>query len=86
MQVCIVHVRDFYNVQYGCISGIRALRSAARILLPSLPHADEIKEHFVRFGPLTVDWPHKAQSNAYFPPKGVFSALVTLLFFFLGLP
>lgn len=32
--------------------------------------ADEIKEHFVRFGPLTVDWPHKAQSKAYFPPKG----------------
>ena len=31
---------------------------------------DEIKEHFVRFGPLTVDWPHKAQSKAYFPPKG----------------
>jgi hypothetical protein len=35
---------------------------------PSLP--DEIKDHFLRFGPLTVDWPHKAQSKAYFPPKG----------------
>jgi len=33
-------------------------------------YVDEIKEHFVRFGPLTVDWPHKAQSKAYFPPKG----------------
>ncbi|KAL5471467.1 hypothetical protein EMCRGX_G029587 [Ephydatia muelleri] len=31
---------------------------------------DEIREHFVRYGPLTVDWPHKAQSKAYFPPKG----------------
>ncbi len=32
---------------------------------------DEIKEHFIRFGPLSVDWPHKAQSKAYFPPKGI---------------
>lgn len=38
-------------------------------------HADEIKEHFVRFGPLTVDWPHKAQSKAYFPPKGISQAI-----------
>ena len=32
--------------------------------------SDEIKDHFIRFGSLTVDWPHKAQSKAYFPPKG----------------
>ena len=31
---------------------------------------DEIKNYFERFGPLTVDWPHKAQTKAYFPPKG----------------
>lgn len=36
----------------------------------SIFFSDEIKEHFIRFGPLTVDWPHKAQSKAYFPPKG----------------
>ena len=43
------------------------------LLLPEscfFPLTDEIKEHFIRFGPLTVDWPHKAQSKAYFPPKG----------------
>lgn len=39
-------------------------------LLQLIIFADEIKDHFVRFGPLTVDWPHKAQSKAYFPPKG----------------
>ena len=32
--------------------------------------ADEIKNFFERFGPLSVDWPHKAQTKAYFPPKG----------------
>lgn len=31
---------------------------------------DEIRDHFIQFGSLTVDWPHKAQSKAYFPPKG----------------
>ena len=38
--------------------------------LPPDIDQDEIKEHFVRYGHLTVDWPHKAQSKAYFPPKG----------------
>jgi len=31
---------------------------------------DEIHASFCRFGPLTVDWPHKAESKSYFPPKG----------------
>ena len=31
---------------------------------------DEIRDAFIQFGGLTVDWPHKAQSKAYFPPKG----------------
>jgi len=26
---------------------------------------------FRRFGPLVVDWPHKAESKSYFPPKGI---------------
>ena len=34
----------------------------------SLP--DEIMNYFEKFGPLTVDWPHKALTKAYFPPKG----------------
>ena len=33
-------------------------------------NADEIHASFCRFGNLTVDWPHKAESKSYFPPKG----------------
>lgn len=40
---------------------------------------EEIKASFRRFGNLTVDWPHKAESKSYFPPKG------NKLFFFLQL-
>lgn len=32
--------------------------------------SDEITASFRRFGPLFVDWPHKAESKSYFPPKG----------------
>nr|KAF6446346.1 cytoplasmic polyadenylation element binding protein 4 [Rousettus aegyptiacus] len=32
--------------------------------------SDEITASFRRFGPLIVDWPHKAESKSYFPPKG----------------
>lgn len=32
--------------------------------------ADEITASFRRFGQLVVDWPHKAESKSYFPPKG----------------
>lgn len=31
---------------------------------------DEITSSFRRFGPVVVDWPHKAESKSYFPPKG----------------
>lgn len=31
---------------------------------------DEITASFRRFGHLIVDWPHKAESKSYFPPKG----------------
>ena len=31
---------------------------------------EEITASFRRFGPLVVDWPHKAESKSYFPPKG----------------
>lgn len=32
---------------------------------------EEITTSFRRFGPLVVDWPHKAESKSYFPPKGM---------------
>uniref|UniRef100_A0A8C9QWB9 Cytoplasmic polyadenylation element binding protein 4 n=1 Tax=Scleropages formosus TaxID=113540 RepID=A0A8C9QWB9_SCLFO len=35
-----------------------------------LPINDEITASFRRFGHLFVDWPHKAESKSYFPPKG----------------
>lgn len=31
---------------------------------------EEITTSFNRFGPVVVDWPHKAESKSYFPPKG----------------
>ena len=36
----------------------------------SFPVSEEITAAFRRFGPLVVDWPHKAESKSYFPPKG----------------
>lgn len=48
---------------------VRCLMFYAHCMHP-LPTADEIKNYFEKFGPLTVDWPHKAQTKAYFPPKG----------------
>ena len=38
----------------------------------SLYSTDEIRDAFIQFGGLTVDWPHKAQSKAYIPPKGTY--------------
>lgn len=38
--------------------------------LPPDIDEEEIKASFRRFGPLVVDWPHKAESKSYFPPKG----------------
>lgn len=38
--------------------------------IASSPYSDEITASFRRFGPLVVDWPHKAESKSYFPPKG----------------
>lgn len=44
------------------------------IIFPSLLGArqssEEINASFRRFGSLVVDWPHKAESKSYFPPKG----------------
>lgn len=32
--------------------------------------AEEITTSFNQYGDLIVDWPHKAESKSYFPPKG----------------
>lgn len=39
-------------------------------MLTEFPVPDEITASFRRFGHLFVDWPHKAESKSYFPPKG----------------
>ena len=40
--------------------------------------SDEITVAFRRFGPLVVDWPHKAESKSYFPPKGILVIITRL--------
>jgi len=48
-------------------------RYSRKVFVGGLPpdiDEDEIHASFCRFGHLTVDWPHKAESKSYFPPKG----------------
>jgi hypothetical protein len=55
----------------GCFS---FSRYSSHICLPLASSfylsSDEITNSFRRFGHLVVDWPHKAESKSYFPPKG----------------
>lgn len=48
------------------------LYSSGVIISNFMPYCftEEITAAFRRFGPLIVDWPHKAESKSYFPPKG----------------
>ncbi|XP_061681972.1 cytoplasmic polyadenylation element-binding protein 2 isoform X3 [Syngnathoides biaculeatus] len=60
----------------GCFShqnGERVERFSRKVFVGGLPpdiDEDEITSSFRRFGHLVVDWPHKAESKSYFPPKG----------------
>ncbi|XP_076372272.1 cytoplasmic polyadenylation element-binding protein 3-like isoform X2 [Tachypleus tridentatus] len=48
-------------------------RYSRKVFVGGLPpdiDEEEITATFHRFGPLVVDWPHKAESKSYFPPKG----------------
>ncbi|KAL0269612.1 UNVERIFIED_CONTAM: hypothetical protein PYX00_007288 [Menopon gallinae] len=48
-------------------------RFSRKVFVGGLPpdiDEEEITTSFRRFGPLVVDWPHKAESKSYFPPKG----------------
>ena len=48
-------------------------RFSRKVFVGGLPpdiDEEEIKASFRRFGTLIVDWPHKAESKSYFPPKG----------------
>lgn len=51
----------------------REERYSRKVFAGGLPpdiDEDEIKASFSTFGSLVVDWPHKAESKSYFPPKG----------------
>ncbi|XP_067132001.1 cytoplasmic polyadenylation element-binding protein 2-like isoform X2 [Centruroides vittatus] len=56
--------------QAGSEAGERYSRKVFVGGLPPDIDEDEITSSFRRFGPLVVDWPHKAESKSYFPPKG----------------
>ncbi|XP_068448839.1 cytoplasmic polyadenylation element-binding protein 2 isoform X2 [Clinocottus analis] len=54
-------------------NGDRMERFSRKVFVGGLPpdiDEDEITSSFRRFGHLVVDWPHKAESKSYFPPKG----------------
>ncbi|MGH0154484.1 UNVERIFIED_CONTAM: hypothetical protein FKN15_054019 [Acipenser sinensis] len=53
-------------------NGERIERFSRKVFVGGLPpdiDEDEITTSFRRFGHLVVDWPHKAESKSYFPPK-----------------
>lgn len=57
----------------GNAGGECTARFSRKVFVGGLPpdiDEDEITTSFRRFGPLVVDWPHKAESKSYFPPKG----------------
>ncbi|GFY52477.1 cytoplasmic polyadenylation element-binding protein 3 [Trichonephila inaurata madagascariensis] len=58
------------NTSRGSESGERYSRKVFVGGLPPDIDEEEITASFRRFGPLVVDWPHKAESKSYFPPKG----------------
>ncbi|XP_062846153.1 cytoplasmic polyadenylation element-binding protein 4 isoform X2 [Trichomycterus rosablanca] len=58
---------------YSHQNGERIERYSRKVFVGGLPpdiDEDEITASFRRFGHLFVDWPHKAESKSYFPPKG----------------
>ncbi|XP_069600828.1 cytoplasmic polyadenylation element-binding protein 2 isoform X2 [Ranitomeya imitator] len=68
-----VGVLNSPNCYTGHQNGERIERFSRKVFVGGLPpdiDEDEITASFRRFGPLVVDWPHKAESKSYFPPKG----------------
>ncbi|XP_077468561.1 cytoplasmic polyadenylation element-binding protein 3 isoform X1 [Stigmatopora argus] len=61
------------NSPTHCQNGERIERYSRKVFVGGLPpdiDEDEITNSFRRYGHLVVDWPHKAESKSYFPPKG----------------
>uniref|UniRef100_A0A5F9DBC6 Cytoplasmic polyadenylation element binding protein 2 n=1 Tax=Oryctolagus cuniculus TaxID=9986 RepID=A0A5F9DBC6_RABIT len=69
-QVSVLNSPTCYSAHQN---GERIERFSRKVFVGGLPpdiDEDEITASFRRFGPLVVDWPHKAESKSYFPPKG----------------
>jgi len=62
----IVIWRGFSN----WLKHLQCLESIFSVQILSIFPTDEITNSFRRYGHLVVDWPHKAESKSYFPPKG----------------
>lgn len=67
-------IPNLSSPQSSCKSTLEKVeRFSRKVFVGGLPpdiDEDEITAAFRRFGPLVVDWPHKAESKSYFPPKG----------------
>uniref|UniRef100_A0A8B9GRT7 Cytoplasmic polyadenylation element binding protein 4 n=1 Tax=Astyanax mexicanus TaxID=7994 RepID=A0A8B9GRT7_ASTMX len=65
---------DTFNIYYEPIINNKEISAPDRLeneaIYSVFIFSDEITASFRRFGPLFVDWPHKAESKSYFPPKG----------------
>uniref|UniRef100_A0A3B4EQG2 Cytoplasmic polyadenylation element-binding protein 4-like n=1 Tax=Pundamilia nyererei TaxID=303518 RepID=A0A3B4EQG2_9CICH len=59
---------------FASLNGERVERYSRKVFVGGLPPDidEEITASFRRFGHLFVDWPHKAESKSYFPPKYAF--------------
>lgn len=61
------------QISPNALSSLRMEHYSRKVFVGGLPpdiDEEEITTAFRRFGPLVVDWPHKAESKSYFPPKG----------------
>jgi len=57
------------SVEYSFM-GIFVIDFFCLLLSHFLLFSDHIKKNFQVFGDLIVDWPHKVQTKALYPPKG----------------
>ena len=77
MQMSMQQTQPTHNIhgqpQLQQLQDYHEERFSRKVFVGGLPpdiDEDEIVTHFRRYGNLIVDWPHKAESKSYFPPKG----------------
>ncbi|OAF66317.1 hypothetical protein A3Q56_05956 [Intoshia linei] len=69
------HIASHYQYFRNSLNApsARDERYSRKVFVGGLPPdiaENEISDSFELFGHLSVDWPHKAESKSYFPPKG----------------